>query len=72
MMPTELRSVPSGPDQSFEQLVNRIIASRKLTRADQQQLMLTTLSREIISEAQRQQINRVLDHLRAGKLRVVD
>jgi len=56
----------------IEQMVNKITASGKISRSDQQQFMSTLLSKKVISAKEEAMINRVFDLLRAGRLRVVD
>ncbi|EKQ70801.1 hypothetical protein OsccyDRAFT_1106 [Leptolyngbyaceae cyanobacterium JSC-12] len=53
---------------SFEQAVDRILASRRITRADQQLL----LSLQDLTAQQRAMVNRLFDRLRSGLLKVVD
>ncbi|MBD2102698.1 hypothetical protein [Leptolyngbya sp. FACHB-261] len=65
--------IPNPSEKTVEQLADQIIKSGKITRADQRRFVTTLLSSGSgISEAQRLQINRVFEHLQAGKLRVVD
>jgi hypothetical protein len=60
------------PRPNIEQMVNKITACGKITRADQQQFMSALLSQKIINQAEQELINRVFELLRAGRLRVVD
>lgn len=55
------------PD-SLEQVVNRILSSRKITRKDQ----ISLLSLYSLTAQQKMLTNRVFDLLRAGLIRVVD
>jgi len=57
---------------NIEQMVNKITASGRITRADQQQLMHTLLSKSKISSTEEAMVNRVFELFRAGRLRVVD
>lgn len=53
---------------ALEQIVNQILTSRKITRQDQSNLLnLTTLTPQ-----ENALINRIFDHLRSGRIRVVD
>jgi hypothetical protein len=60
------------PHPNIEQMVNKITACGKITRADQQQFMAALLSQKTINQAEQELINRVFELLRAGRLRVVD
>jgi peptidoglycan hydrolase CwlO-like protein len=57
---------------SIEQMVSKITASGKISRADQQQFMAALLSQAKISATEQALVNRVFELLRAGRLRVVD
>lgn len=57
---------------NIEQMVNKITASGRISRADQQQFMSTLLSKNKISSTEEAMVNRVFELLRAGRLRVVD
>lgn len=66
-------SVPASlPRVAVEQLVDRIFVFRQITRLDQKLLMSTLLSKESLNEADYIQINRVLEAVRNGRLKVVD
>lgn len=54
------------------ELVERLLATRKMTRADQHQLMATLLSKNTLSPEEQAQVNRVYEGLRRGWIRVVD
>lgn len=60
------------PTTCVDALVERIFASRRITKADQSQMMAALLSQRSISEKEQVQINRVFEALRSGLLRVVD
>jgi hypothetical protein len=62
--------IQSQPD--IAQLVEKIFASRKITRADQHRFMSTALSKVRLSHDDQIQVNRVFDALRSGLLKVVD
>ncbi|MBF2026339.1 MAG: hypothetical protein IGS48_06170 [Oscillatoriales cyanobacterium C42_A2020_001] len=59
---------PLSFEQSFEQVVDRILSSRQITRADQQLL----LSPHNLTTQQRAMVNRLFDRLRLGLLKVVE
>ena len=53
---------------SLDQIVNQILTSRKITRQDQSNLLnLSTLTPQ-----ENALISRIFDHLRSGRIRVVD
>lgn len=60
------------PDSGIEKIVNRIFATRCITRADQQMFMSALLSKDSLSATDRRHIDRVFDGLRQGLLKVVD
>ena len=62
----------SATNTSIEQVVDRILSSRKISRTDQQALMAALMSKNAISTKDQLLINRVFDALRKGQLRVVD
>lgn len=62
----------SAPKVAVEQLVDRIFTFRQITRLDQRLLMSTLLSKEALNDADYIQINRVLDAVQKGLLKVVD
>ncbi len=57
---------------TVEQMVERITACGKISRADQQQFMSALLSQKSISQTEQELINQVFERLRSGRLRVVD
>lgn len=60
------------PSVSIAQLVEHLLITRKITRADQQRLMSALLSKTALNAEEQAQVNRVLDKLKNGWLRVVD
>ncbi|MBF2025413.1 MAG: hypothetical protein IGS48_01425 [Oscillatoriales cyanobacterium C42_A2020_001] len=62
----------NSPHYNIEQMVNKITASGRISRADQKQFMATLLSQKSISATEQALIDRVFELLRAGRLRVVD
>lgn len=59
-------------NQSIEQLIEQMLASRRISRADQERFMAALLSKSVLTEKEQSQVNRVFDALRSGLLRVVD
>ncbi len=60
------------PNVTFEQVIERIFASRRITRADQERFMSALLAKSSLTAAEQVQVNRVFDALRSGLIRVVD
>ncbi|MBD1908197.1 hypothetical protein NDI37_11880 [Funiculus sociatus GB2-A5] len=57
---------------SIGQLVEHLLITRTITRADQRRLMSTLLSKTALNAEEQAQVNRVLDKLKNGWLRVVE
>jgi hypothetical protein len=57
---------------SVETIVEHIFLVRQITRTDQQLLMSTLLTKNVLSGTDELLINRVFDALRKGLIRVVD
>lgn len=57
---------------SLDAIVERIFASRQISRIHQQRLMSVAMSKNLLSDTDRQQIDRVFDGLQRGFLKVVD
>jgi hypothetical protein len=55
-----------------DDLVEQIISSRRITKADQMRMMSALLSQNRISDREHRQIDRVFEGLRSGLIRVVD
>jgi len=58
----------ASTSESLEQVVNRILSSRQITRQDQHQL----LSLYNLSTQEKALVNRLFDRLRMGLVKVVD
>lgn len=54
------------------QITEQILATRRITRGDQQRLMVTLLSKDALSPEDRAMIDRIFDQLHRGLLHVVD
>jgi hypothetical protein len=62
----------SRADISIEQIADRIIASGRITRADERFFMQAALANVPPSEEEMSHIKRVIDRLHMGLLRVLD
>ncbi|MCD8490323.1 MAG: hypothetical protein LRZ84_27255 [Desertifilum sp.] len=60
------------PPLAVEAIVERIFETRRITRADQQVFMSALLSKNSLNLSEQQQIDRVFEGLRQGRIRVVD
>lgn len=72
LIPLIPMSAQIKPQSDIAQLVEKILSSRKITRADQRRFMSTALSKVRLSHDDQIQVNRVFDGLRSGLLKVVD
>ena len=68
-MKTQLSSTTAT---SIEQIADRIVASGRITRADERFFLRAALSETPLGEAEMNQINRVLHRLQMGLLKVID
>lgn len=57
---------------TLEQVTSRIVASGKITRADERLLLKAATSDQPISDRDMRLVQRVLDRFKMGLLRVVD
>lgn len=62
----------ASPQVPIDDIVERIFLSRRITRADQRIFMAALLAKHSLTRSEQQQIDRVFEALRLGKLRVVD
>ena len=60
------------PNISLETIVEWIFSSRQISRIHQKLLMSVKLSNNLISDAEKQLLDRVFDGLQRGFLKVVD
>lgn len=67
-----MQTLGTIPQTSIAQVLDRIFASGKITRSDENYLLRATLSNHTLNEVELRQINRVLNHLQMGLLKVVD
>ncbi|MBD2101523.1 hypothetical protein [Leptolyngbya sp. FACHB-261] len=65
-------SDPTYSTSALERLIEQILASGKISRADQHKLMSNLLNKLMLSETEQQKVNRIFERLRAGRLKVVD
>lgn len=66
------KTVDSDYDLIVTQMVDKIVASEKLSRQDHSLLISTILADGEISEVERRQINRIFDLIQTGQLKLID
>ena len=64
------RNQTIAPPTSVEKIVERIFTLQRITLIDQDLLMTALLSKQDLSETEKQLIGRVFDALQRGKLKV--
>ena len=56
----------------LDQVINRIFASGRITKADENTFLWATLADEPLSREEMHQVRRVLERLQMGLIKVVD
>ncbi|MBD2098836.1 hypothetical protein H6F90_27625 [Trichocoleus sp. FACHB-591] len=59
-------------NMAIQELADRILVSRRISRTDQNRFMSALLAKNSLSTEDQQQITRVFDGLQTGLIRVVD
>jgi len=67
-----MRTSPNKSNLTISQMVERSVASGKLTRREHLMLTSAILSDDKISEEERYQINRIFDYIQIGRLSFID
>ncbi len=62
----------SNASSPVEAMVQRVLDRRCINRREHLQLTTAILGNPVINARDRNQINRILDYIRAGKVEVVD
>jgi len=60
------------PEIPIDQLIDQILAARRISRKDQNYVMSILLSKPRLSDKEQRQISQIYDGLRSGRIRVVD
>jgi hypothetical protein len=60
------------PQASLQQVVDHILSTRRISRADQSRFMSIALGKSSLSIEEQRQVNRVFDALKQGLVKVVD
>lgn len=67
-----MRSVQSKPDSALHQLVDRILAVGEMSRQDHLKLTSILLAEQQLVGSDRNKINRIFDHIKTGRLKLID
>ena len=67
-----MRTSHNKSNLTISQMVDRIVASGKITRREHLFLTSGLLSDDKISEEDRHQINRIFDYIQIGRLKFID
>ena len=67
-----MRTSHTKSNLTISQMVDRIVASGKITRRENLFLTSALLSDDKISEEDRHQINRIFDYIQIGRLKFID
>ncbi|MBF2088276.1 MAG: hypothetical protein IGR80_10955 [Synechococcales cyanobacterium K44_A2020_017] len=65
-------AMPTKLDRSISNIVERVMAAREISRQEHLQLTSALLANYQLTDEERRLINRVFDHVRMGKLTMVD
>ncbi|MFQ4140662.1 hypothetical protein [Chlorogloeopsis sp. ULAP02] len=66
------KTIGNQADLAVEKIVNRIIASGKMSRKDHILLTSSVLTNGELSDESRRQINRIFDYIQTSRLKLVD
>ncbi len=69
MLELSVMAVSRFSSQSLEQLVSQILATRRISRMDQE-LLMTLLNKDVIEPQEHDLVNQVFEALQQGRLRV--
>ncbi|MEG3841284.1 hypothetical protein QUB63_34015 [Microcoleus sp. ARI1-B5] len=67
-----MRTSQNKSNLTISQMVDRIVASGKISRREHLVLTSAILSDDKISEEDRYQINRIFDYIQIGRLKFID
>jgi hypothetical protein len=65
-------SIQSQPNATLHQLVDRILAAGEISRQDHLQLTSVLLAEQKLLDSDRNKINRIFDHISAGRLKLIN
>lgn len=66
-----MSGLPS-PQTSFQQVANQILATRRITRADQNRFMMAALAKDSLSRDEQRLADQVFEALKRGLVKVVE
>jgi len=65
-------SVDSQSELGIKKIVDKIISSGKMSRQDHTLLLSTVFANGDVSDRDRRQINRILNQIQTGQLKIID
>ncbi|AFY44244.1 hypothetical protein [Nostoc sp. PCC 7107] len=65
-------SVDSQSEIAIKKIVDKIISSGKLSRQDHALLLSQVFADDLINDRVRRQLNRILDQIQTGQLKLID
>lgn len=60
------------PETEIKRVIDRILETRRITKADQARFMSVMLAKGKLNDSERLQIDLIFDNLKNGRLKVVD
>ncbi|MBC7969729.1 MAG: hypothetical protein H7Z11_06330 [Verrucomicrobia bacterium] len=67
-----MRSIQSNPNSAIHQLVDRILAVGEMSRQEHLKLTSILLAEQKLTNGDRNKINRILDYIQTGRLKLID
>lgn len=63
---------PNQPQIKVQELIERILESAEIKRQQHMELTTALLADKYVTEEQRREINRILDQIQAGRIKILD
>ena len=60
------------PETEIKRVIDRILETRRITKADQARFMSVMLAKGKLNDSERLQIDLIFDNVKNGRLKVVD
>jgi hypothetical protein len=60
------------PETDVKRVIDRILETRRITKADQERFFNLMLAKGRLNDAERLQVDLIFDNLKSGRLKVVD
>lgn len=67
-----MRSVQGKPNTALHQQVDRILAVGEMSRHEHLKLTTILLAEQQLVDSDRNKINRIFDHIKTGRLKLID